>query len=611
MTVILGISAFYHDSAVALIRDGEIVAAAQEERFTRIKGDSSFPAHAIDYCMRAGMVTERDIDHVVFYEHPLTHFERLLTICHLSAPDSLKNYLQAFPVWLTNKLWMDRVIAREMGWEKPVQFCDHHLSHAAAAFYPSPFEEAAILTIDGVGEWSTTTFGVGKGNHIKLIKEIRFPNSIGLLYSAFTHFTGFKINSGEYKLMGLAPYGKPKYAGLILEKLIYVGDDGAVRLNQRYFDYVGGLRMINDSFSDLFGGPPREPEAEITQREMDIAASIQSVLNDVVIRMARYVKQETGARHLVLAGGVALNVVSTGLLSREGIFEEIWIQPAAGDAGSSLGAALWYWHQALGNARQVRRPDGMQGSFLGPAIQPESVADDRTLEALGATWELLSEHHLQERAAKLIADGKVIAIARGRMEWGPRALGARSILGDARSPRMQSHMNRKIKFRESFRPFAPMVLAEDAALYFDIAQESPYMLLAYPVRQGRRTAIKEEEQQLWGIELLNVPRSDIPAVTHVDYSARVQTIDPMRNPFIYGVLSAFKRQTGCSVIINTSFNVRGEPIVNTIEDAYRCFMATDIDCLVAGNRLMERDKQNKIPMTENERQAWLRRFDLD
>lgn len=611
MTVILGISAFYHDSAVALIRDGEIVAAAQEERFTRIKGDSSFPAHAIDYCMRAGMVTERDIDHVVFYEHPLTHFERLLTICHLSAPDSLKNYLQAFPVWLTNKLWMDRVIAREMGWEKPVQFCDHHLSHAAAAFYPSPFEEAAILTIDGVGEWSTTTFGVGKGNHIKLIKEIRFPNSIGLLYSAFTHFTGFKINSGEYKLMGLAPYGKPKYAGLILEKLIYVGDDGAVRLNQRYFDYVGGLRMINDSFSDLFGGPPREPEAEITQREMDIAASIQSVLNDVVIRMARYVKQETGARHLVLAGGVALNVVSTGLLSREGIFEEIWIQPAAGDAGSSLGAALWYWHQALGNARQVRRPDGMQGSFLGPAIQPESVADDRTLEALGATWELLSEHHLQERAAKLIADGKVIAIARGRMEWGPRALGARSILGDARSPRMQSHMNRKIKFRESFRPFAPMVLAEDAALYFDIAQESPYMLLAYPVRQDRRTAIKEEEQQLWGIELLNVPRSDIPAVTHVDYSARVQTIDPMRNPFIYGVLSAFKRQTGCSVIINTSFNVRGEPIVNTIEDAYRCFMATDIDCLVAGNRLMERDKQNKIPMTENERQAWLRRFDLD
>lgn len=611
MTVILGISAFYHDSAAALIRDGEIVAAAQEERFTRKKGDPSFPVHSIDYCLRAGMVTERDIDHVVFYEHPLTHFERLLTICHLSAPDSLKNYLQAFPVWLTNKLWMDRVIAREMGWEKPVQFCDHHLSHAAAAFYPSPFEEAAILTIDGVGEWSTTTFGIGKGNHIKLIKEIRFPNSIGLLYSAFTHFTGFKINSGEYKLMGLAPYGKPKYVDLILEKLIYVGDDGAVRLNQRYFDYVGGLRMTNDSFSDLFGGPPREPEAEITQREMDIAASIQSVLNDVVIKMARYVKQETGARHLVLAGGVALNVVSTGLLSREGLFEEIWIQPAAGDAGSSLGAALWYWHHALGNARQVRRPDGMQGSFLGPAIQPESDADDRILETLGATWESLPEQQLQEQIALLIASGKVVAVARGRMEWGPRALGARSILGDARSPRMQSHMNRKIKFRESFRPFAPMVLAEDAASYFDIMQESPYMLLAYPVRQDRRIAIAEEKQNLWGIELLNVPKSDIPAVTHVDYSARVQTIDPIRNPFIYGVLSAFKRQTGCSVIINTSFNVRGEPIVNTIEDAYRCFMATDIDYLVAGNRLLERSKQNHIPMTENERQAWLRRFDLD
>lgn len=611
MTTILGISAYYHDAAAALLRDGEIVAAAQEERFTRIKGDSSFPVHAINFCLEAGGLTEDQIDHVVFYEHPLTHFERLMTVYHLSAPRSLKSYLKAFPSWLTNKLWTDRVIARELGWKKPVQFCDHHLSHAAAAFYPSPYDEAAILTIDGVGEWSTTTFGLGKGKRIELFKEIRFPNSVGLLYSAFTYFTGFKINSGEYKLMGLAPYGKPIYADLILDKLIHVEDDGAIQLNQRYFDYIGGLAMTNDAFAELFGGEPREPETEITQREMDIAASIQSVLNGIVLKMAKHVRKQTGARNLVLAGGVALNVVSTGLLSREGIFDQIWIQPAAGDAGSSLGAALWFWHQVLGHQRVAGRPDGMQGSFLGPDIPPTSDADDRVLGKLGAIWEVMPDDRLQDRMAELIADGKVVALARGRMEWGPRALGARSILGDARSPKMQSHMNLKIKFRESFRPFAPMVLVEDAKTYFDIPQDSPYMLLAYPVREDRRIQLTEDQKRLWGIDLLNAPRSEIPAITHVDFSARVQTIDRVRNPFMHGVVSAFKQRTGCSVIINTSFNVRGEPIVNTVEDAYRCFMATDIDCLVAGNRLMERHKQRKTPMTEEERGQWLRRFDLD
>ena len=611
MTTILGISAYYHDAAAAIVRDGEIIAAAQEERFTRIKGDSAFPAHAINFCLETAGVTEDQIDHVVFYEHPLTHFERLTTIYHLTAPHSLKSYLRAFPSWLTNKLWLDRVIARELGRKGPVLFCDHHLSHAAAAFYPSPFEEAAILTIDGVGEWSTTTFGLGKGNHVELFKEIRFPNSVGLLYSAFTHFTGFKINSGEYKLMGLAPYGKPIYTDLILDKLIHVEDDGAIQLNQRYFDYLGGLAMTNDAFAELFGGPPRQPETELTQREMDIAASIQSVLNGIVLKMAQHVRERTGARNLVLAGGVALNVVSTGLLSREGIFDEIWIQPAAGDAGSSLGAALWYWHQILGHPRSVQKPDGMRGSFLGLDIPPVSSADDKMLEKLGAVWESLPDELLQDRMAELIAGGKVVALARGRMEWGPRALGARSILGDARSPKMQSHMNLMIKFRESFRPFAPMVLAEDATSYFDIPQESPYMLLAYPVREDRRIQLGPEAQKLWGIDLLNVPRSEIPAVTHVDYSARVQTIDTERNPFMHGVISAFKRRTGCSVLINTSFNVRGEPIVNTVEDAYRCFMATDIDCLVAGNRLMEREKQGNKPMSDQEREQWLRRFDLD
>ncbi len=611
MTTILGISAFFHDSAAALLRDGEIVAAAQEERFTRKKGDCSFPINAVNYCLSAAGITEYDLDHVVFYEHPLTHFERLITIYHLSAPHSLSSYLKAFPAWLTDKLWVDRVIARELGVRKSVQFCDHHLSHAASAFYPSPFDEAAILTIDGVGEWSTATFGMGRDNRVDLFEEIRFPNSVGLLYSAFTYFTGFKINSGEYKLMGLAPYGTPLYAEIIKEKIVHIEPNGAIQLNQKYFDYVGGLKMTNGAFADLFGGPPRNPESLITQREMDIAASIQSVLNEIVLKMARYVRERTKCCNLVLAGGVALNVVSTGLLSRERVFDDIWIQPAAGDAGGSLGAAQWYWHSVLGHPRTVQKPDGMQGSFLGPSIDAESDSDDRTLASLGAVWQTLSERELHERVAELVADGNVVAVARGRMEWGPRALGARSILGDARSCTMQSHMNVKIKFRESFRPFAPMVLAEDARSYFDIVQESPYMLLAYPVTRDKRVTLTVDQEALWGIELLKASRSVIPAVTHVDYSARVQTVDPVRNPFMYSVLSAFKARTGCSVMINTSFNVRGEPIVNTIEDAYRCFLATDIDYLVAGNRLLDRSKQFASAITGAAREKWLGRFDLD
>jgi carbamoyltransferase len=608
---ILGISAYYHDSAAAILRDGCILAAAQEERFTRNKGDSAFPHHAVGLCLDQAGITEHELDHVVFYENPLVKFERLTTTYHLTAPKSLRSFLLSFPKWLTSNLWLENEIQTELGIKQRIAFGDHHLSHAASAFFPSPFEEAAILTIDGVGEWSTATFGRGCGNHIELFKEIRFPNSVGLLYSAFTYFTGFKINSGEYKLMGLAPYGKPVYADMIRKEIIHIQDDGAVQLNQKYFDYLRGLTMTNERFAELFGGPPRQPEARITQREMDIAASIQEVLNDIVLRMARFVHRETGMKHLVMAGGVALNVVSSGLLSRTGPFEQIWIQPAAGDAGSALGAALWMWHMALGHPRRPEFPDAMQGGFLGPDIAPVSDEDDRRLAELGGDWESYPDGELQRRIAELIAEGKVVAVARGRMEWGPRALGARSILGDARSPTMQSHMNLKIKFRESFRPFAPMVLAEDAAEYFEIAQESPYMLFAYPVVGSRRVDPTEEQTRLWGIDLLKVPRSDVPAVTHVDYSARVQTIDADRNPFLHGVLKECKRLTGCSVIINTSFNVRGEPIVCTVEDAYRCFMATNIDCLVAGNRLFHRDRQQNGTMNEEQRQQWLEKFELD
>lgn len=608
-TSILGISAYYHDSAAALIRDGEIVAAAQEERFSRIKGDPAFPHNAIGFCLDEGGLHETDVNHVVFYEDPMIKFERLVTMYHVTAPASLRSFLKAMPLWLTRRLWIKHQIAREMGIKKRVCCCDHHLSHAASAFFPSPFERAAVLTVDGVGEWTTAAYGTGHGNRLQLCEKINFPNSLGLLYSAFTYYTGFKVNSGEYKLMGLAPYGSPKYADLIRNHLITVQKDGSFVLNQCYFNYIGGLTMTNDRFHDLFGGPPRKPESRITQKEMDLAASIQAVVNDVLFAMAKTVHRKTGLDNLVLAGGVALNVVAAGLLSTKAPFRRIWTQPAAGDAGGALGAALWMWHHKLGHARTPIRPDGMRGAFLGPDIPVSSASDDAMLERMGAVWETLSEEALQDRIVERVARGEVVAVARGRMEFGPRALGARSILGDARLPHMQRHMNMKVKFRESFRPFAPIVLAEDASSYFEIRQESPYMLLVYPVVKAKRHKVFDTGAR--GLDLLNIQHSEIPAVTHVDYSARVQTVDADRNPFMHRILCKFKERTGCPVMINTSFNVRGEPIVNSVEDAYRCFMATNIDCLVVGNRFFLREAQKNPPLSEEERSKWLRRFELD
>ena len=609
MTSILGISAFYHDSAAALIVDGQIMGAAQEERFTRIKGDPSFPQHAVSWCIGRADLNIQEIDHIVFYERPLVHFERLMMTYLLTSPRGLRSFLHTMPEWLTRKLWLEREISAELDVKRKIHFVDHHRSHAASAFYPSSFDQAAILTIDGVGEWSTATWGVGSGQSIDLREELRFPNSLGLLYSAFTYYCGFKINSGEYKLMGLAPYGRPIYADRILHNVIHLMDDGTMLLNQKYFGYATELKTTSVAFHDLFDGPPRQPESQITQREMDLASSIQVVMNEALLRMGQFIHKKTGLHQLVLAGGVALNCVATGKLSSEGPFKQIWTQPAAGDAGGALGAALSFWHRELRQPRSVGSPDGMQGAFLGPDIPSASSQDDAVLHALCAVWELLDESDLQRRIAVDIADGKVVAVARGRMEFGPRSLGSRSILGDARSESMQSRMNLKVKFRESFRPFAPMVLAEDANAYFDCRQESPYMLLVYPVAERLRKTV--EQDGLFGIDLLKLPRSEIPAVTHVDYSARLQTIDAERNPFMHGVLTEFKNRTGCSVIVNTSFNVRGEPIVNTAEDAYRCFMATEIDILVIGNRYLERTRQPHTPMDENARAKWLQRFELD
>jgi len=608
---ILGISAYYHDSAAALIVDGRIVAAAQEERFTRVKGDASFPHHAISWCLQEAGLAGDSLTHVVFYENHLVKFDRLMRTHHLIAPRGLRGFLAAMPKWLTQNLWLENLVSRELGIKAPVSFCDHHLSHAASAFYPSPYEEAAILTVDGVGEWSTATYGIGRGNHLELSKELRFPNSLGLLYSAFTYFTGFKINSGEYKLMGLAPYGKPVYADRILSELVQLHEDGSLVMNQNYFNYVGGLTMTNAAFDSLFGGPPRRPESPITQREMDIAASIQEVLNRVLLKMAGHIRAETGLKRLVLAGGVALNVVAAGKLAAAGIFDALWIQPAAGDAGGALGAALWLWHEVLGQPRSPDPQDSLRGAFLGPDIPPASAPDDAMLKALGATWENVPAGKLSKAVAELIAKGRVVAVARGRLEWGPRALGARSILADARSPDMQSRLNLKTKFREGFRPFAPMVLQESAGRYFAARGESPYMLLACPVNDACRRKLSPAEEKLQGFDRLKTARSEIPAVTHVDFSARIQTVDKQRNSFMHAVLSEFQRLTNCPVMINTSFNVRGEPIVCTVEDAYRCFMATDIDVLVVGDRLLHREKQSHRPMTDAERSAWLRRFELD
>jgi carbamoyltransferase len=608
--VVLGISAFYHDSAAAIVENGKIIAAAQEERFTRIKGDSSFPHNAIDYCLRECGISVEDVGYIVFYENSVDKFERLLVTVHMTVPKSIISFLTAIPKWLTGNLWMESMISKELGIKKKkILFCSHHISHAASAFYPSPFEEAAILTVDGVGEWSTATYGIGNDNTIDLKKELRFPNSLGILYSAFTIYTGFKINSGEYKLMGLAPYGEPKYADTICKELIHINADGTIILNQKYFNYTWGLKTINNKFENLFGKSARKPESPITQHEMDIAASIQKVINDVLLKMALHIKKETGCNNLVIAGGVALNVVAMGNLLRNAGFEKIWIQPAAGDAGGAIGSALYVWYDLLKKRRTVELGDSMQGSFIGPEILSNDKNDNKKLEDLGGEWTLLEENELAGCIAQLIADGKVVGIARGRMEWGPRALGNRSILGDARDRNMQSRMNIKIKFRESFRPFAPMVLDDDAGKYFDTCVESPYMMMTFPVLESRRLPFVKEGEDMQ--KIINRPRSDIPAVTHLDFSARVQTVDIARHPFMYSVINNFKNITGCSVIINTSFNVRGEPIVNTSADAYRCFMATDMDYVVIGNRLFEKSKQKKQPLDEKEQKKWLGRFDLD
>ncbi|MBI3695657.1 MAG: carbamoyltransferase [Acidobacteria bacterium] len=607
---ILGLSAYYHDSAACLVEEGCIVAAAQEERFSRKKHDHRFPAHALEFCLRHAGIRASDVDLVVFYDKPLQKFERLLETYLDYAPAGLRSFLQAMPLWLREKLWMREEIAKQCGYHGKVLFTEHHESHAASAFFPSPFESAAILTIDGVGEWATSSFGYGRGNEVHLLAETHFPHSLGLLYSAFTYYTGFKVNSGEYKVMGLAPYGQPRYTQKILNELVDVREDGSLRLNMRYFNYCQGLTMTNEAFDRLFGGPPREAESKLTQREMDLARSLQDVTELVMMRMAGHVHKVTGERNLCLAGGVALNCVGNGRILREGPFERLWIQPAAGDAGGALGAALSVWYQYCNNPRSVsavcgEHSDGMSGSYLGPEFSNQEILE--FLDGAGARYQELSPRGLPDRVAALLADEKVVGWFQGRMEFGPRALGARSILGDPRSTRMQSVMNLKIKFRESFRPFAPSVIRERVSDWFEMDCDSPYMLLVAPVREDRRIPMTEEQQNLFGIDKLNVPRSTIPAVTHVDYSARVQTVRREESPLYYDLLRAFERLTGCPVVVNTSFNVRGEPIVCAPEHAYTCFMRTEMDYLVMGDFLLDKREQGEFV----ESKAWQEEFQLD
>ncbi len=587
---ILGISAYYHDAAACLVRDGEIVAAAQEERFTRKKHDPDFPGNAVRYCLREGGIGPQDLDFVGFYDKPLLKFERLLESYLGVAPQGLRSFMMAMPVWVKEKLFTRELIRREMGeYSGKVLFAEHHESHAASAFYPSPFEEAAVLTMDGVGEWATTSYGIGRGKQVELLAEIHYPHSLGMLYSAFTYFTGFKVNSGEYKVMGLAPYGEPKYVDMILEKLLHLKEDGSFKMNMDYFNYLQGLTMTNGAFSKLFGGQPRKPESPLTQREMDLACSVQKVTEEVMLRMARHVHKETGMENLCLAGGVALNCVGNGRLLREGPFKRIWIQPAAGDAGGAVGVALLIHHKILGHPRSTQPGDSMKGAYLGPAFSDAEI--QRYLESAGAVYEVLSYQDLIARTGCLLAQEKIVGWLNGRMEFGPRALGARSILGDPRSPRTQAVMNLKIKFRESFRPFAPSVLREHVGEYFEMNEDSPYMLLVAPVKKERQLSMTEEQKALFGIEKLNIPRSDIPAVTHLDHSARIQTVDGRHNPSYYDLLKEFHRLTGYPVLVNTSFNVRGEPIVCTPEDAYRCFRRTEMDHLVLGSFLLNKAAQ--------------------
>jgi len=595
---ILGISAYYHDSAACLIQDGVITAAAQEERFTRRKHDPGFPENAVKYCLAEAGLTPDQIDHVVFYEKPFPKFERLLETYLAYAPRGYKSFAMSMPVWLTEKLFQKRLLTKQLGevldsnldWEKKLLFSEHHLSHAASAFYPSPFSEAAILTMDGVGEWPTTSLAVGSGNSIEILKEIHFPHSLGLLYSAFTYFTGFKVNSGEYKVMGLAPYGEPKYTKTIFDNLIDVKDDGSFRLNMDYFDYATGLKMTNDKFSNLFGGPPRKAEADLTQREMDLAASIQEVTEEVVLRLGRSIAAETGQRNLCLAGGVALNCVANGKLLRDGSFDQIWIQPAAGDAGGALGAALAVHHLMFDQPRNIPvSGDSMNGSYLGTHYNDDEIAS--RLSELGAVIERVSETELIKTTANALAKGMAVGWHQGRMEFGPRALGGRSILADPRSPEVQRTLNLKVKFRESFRPFAPSVLREKVAEWFELDTESPYMLLVADVAKTKQFEMTKEQNSLFGIEKLNIPRSEIPAVTHVDYSARIQTVDAQTNPRYHALLTEFNEITGCPVLVNTSFNVRGEPIVESPEDAFRCFMGSDLDFLAVGNIILYKKDQ--------------------
>jgi len=610
MTAILGISAFYHDSAAALVVDGKIVAAAQEERFTRKKHDADFPQHAVDYCLQEAGLRPEQIDHVGFYDKPLMKFERLLETYLGFAPAGFQSFLQAMPVWLRQKLFLTRELNRGLkgAFRKRYLFTEHHESHAASAFFPSPFEEAAILTLDGVGEWATASAGFGRGNQITLTHELRFPHSLGLLYSAFTYFCGFKVNSGEYKLMGLAPYGEPKYANVILEHLIDLKPDGSFRMDLSYFNYCTGVTMTSRKFDRLFGGPPRQPESPLSQREMDLASSIQHVTEEIMLRMARFVHAQTQAKYLCLAGGVALNCVGNGRILRDGPFDDLWIQPAAGDAGGALGCALFIWHQLLNQPRTPQSGDAQSGSLLGPKFEVSGI--QKFLDGIGAKYKRFEDDEdLCQTVAGYIANDKVIGWVQGRMEFGPRALGCRSILGDARSPAMQSVMNLKIKFRESFRPFAPSILQERVSEYFSVRenQPSPYMLLVAPVQESKRLEVANG--QLRGIDKLKQLRSQVPAVTHVDYSARVQTVDQERHGKYYQLLKAFEQQTGSPVIINTSFNVRGEPIVCTPEQAYRCFLATDMDVLVLENIVLLKEDQPALKPEELDQ--YLAQFQLD
>jgi len=608
-TRILGLSAYYHDSAACLVIDGDIVAAAQEERFTRKKHDESFPANAVAYCLREGGISAAELDLVGFYEKPLVKFERLLETYIAQAPRGLRSYLMAVPLWLTDRLWMgDDIADRLDGYTGEILFGGHHESHAASAFYPSPFEESAVLTIDGVGEWSTSSIGVGRGADLELLHELRFPHSVGLLYSAFTYFAGFKVNSGEYKVMGLAPYGEPKFVQVIKDHLVEIRDDGSVWMNQEYFTYTRGLTMTGTKIAELFGGPPRAPEALLTQREMDLARSIQEITEEVMLKMAAFAHRRTGMRNLCLAGGVALNCVANGRILREGPFERVWIQPAAGDAGGSLGVAMRLWHHHLGKPRVVASDSGkdaMRGSFLGPRFTNQEIAS--FLEERGCVARRLARAGAADEIAGYLAAGKVVGLFQGRMEFGPRALGGRSIIADPRSPTMQSVMNLKIKFRESFRPFAPSVLRDHVGDWFELDGDSPYMLLVANVKPERRVPVPAEADGLWGIEKLNVPRSVVPAVTHVDYSARIQTVAPETHGFYYDIIEAFYHRTGCPIVVNTSFNVRGEPMVCTPEDAYRCFMRTGIDVLVLEDFVLEKAAQS-APVED---ESWRTEFALD